>query len=106
MTNFNKAAYLGQWYEYSNVFEFYEDLPCKDNVYNFQPHFIYNMTSFIAKAFLCQLSNMLPIDKDGLTNNADIWSKHCFQVGGKCVRATYTDEGDQVGVLNEFVSEV
>ena len=33
MTNFNKAAYLGQWYEYSNVFEFYEDLPCKDNVY-------------------------------------------------------------------------
>jgi len=54
MTNFNKAAYLGQWYEYSNVFEFYEDLP----------------------------------------------------FGGKCVRATYTDEGDQVGVLNEFVSEV
>jgi len=54
MTNFDKAAYLGQWYEYSNVFEFYEDLP----------------------------------------------------FGGKCVRATYTDEGDEVGVFNEFVSEV
>jgi len=54
MANFDKNAYLGQWYEYSNVFEFYEDLP----------------------------------------------------FGGKCVRATYTDEGDEVGVLNEFVSEV
>merc|ERR1712037_985027 len=54
MTSFDKDAYLGQWYEYSNVFEFYEDLP----------------------------------------------------FGGKCVRATYTDEGDEVGVLNEFVSEV
>jgi len=54
MTNFDKDAYLGQWYEYANVFEFYQDLP----------------------------------------------------FGGKCVRATYTDEGDEVGVFNEFVSEV
>ena len=29
MTNFDKDAYLGQWYEYANVFEFYQDLPCK-----------------------------------------------------------------------------
>ena len=27
-------------------------------------------------------------------------------VGGKCVRATYTNEGDEVGVFNEFVSPV
>jgi len=54
MSNFNKDAYLGQWYEYANVFEFYQDLP----------------------------------------------------FGGKCVRATYTDEGDEVGVFNEYVSEV
>merc|ERR1712037_803509 len=54
MTSFDKDAYLGQWYECANVFEFYQDLP----------------------------------------------------FGGKCVRATYTDEGDEVGVFNEYVSEV
>ena len=29
MTNFDKTSYLGEWYEYANVFEFYQDLPCK-----------------------------------------------------------------------------
>ena len=27
-----------------------------------------------------------------------------FLVGAKCVRATYTDLGERVGVLNEYVS--
>ena len=27
-----------------------------------------------------------------------------FQIGGTCVRATYTDEGDKIGVLNEQVN--
>ena len=27
-----------------------------------------------------------------------------FQVGAKCVRATYTDQGETVGVKNEYVS--
>ena len=26
VTDFNKTAYLGQWYEHSNVFEWYQDL--------------------------------------------------------------------------------
>ena len=47
--NFDKAQYLGTWYEYANVFE---------------------------------------------------W----FQIGARCVKATYTDEGDKVGVLNEAVN--
>lgn len=54
MAGFSKAAYLGHWYEWANVFEWYQDLP----------------------------------------------------FGGRCVRATYTDEGDRVGVLNEYVSKV
>jgi len=54
LSGFSKASYLGQWYEYSNVFEVYEDLP------------------FV----------------------------------GRCVRATYTDTGDTIGVNNEFVSPV
>merc|ERR1711928_235397 len=53
MTNFDSSAYLGQWYEYSNMFEIYQDV---------------------------------------------------FAVGAKCVRATYTKEGDTVGVKNEYVS--
>ena len=32
--------------------------------------------------------------------------KTLMLVGGKCVRATYTNEGDEVGVFNEFVSPV
>ena len=27
-----------------------------------------------------------------------------YQIGAKCVRATYTDEGDVVGVFNEGVN--
>merc|ERR1711951_109107 len=53
MTDFDSSAYLGQWYEYSNMFEIYQDV---------------------------------------------------FAVGAKCVRATYTEEGDTVGVKNEYVS--
>merc|ERR1712192_80388 len=53
MTDFDSSAYLGQWYEYSNMFEIYQDV---------------------------------------------------FAVGAKCVRATYTEEGDVVGVKNEYVS--
>jgi len=53
MSSFDQAAYLGQWYEYSNVFEWYQDI---------------------------------------------------LAVGSKCVRATYTDQGDTIGVLNEYVS--
>merc|ERR1711911_62603 len=53
MTNFDYSAYLGQWYEYSNMFEIYQDV---------------------------------------------------FAVGAKCVRATYTEEGNTVGVKNEYVS--
>ena len=49
ISNFAKKRYLGPWYEYSNVFEFY-------------------------------------------------------QIGGTCVRATYTDEGDIIGVFNEQVN--
>jgi len=51
MSNFVKKRYLGPWYEYSNVFEFY-------------------------------------------------------QIGGTCVRATYTDEGDKIGVFNEQVNKI
>merc|ERR1719461_511048 len=51
MTQFNKTAYLGAWYEHSNTFELYE-------------------------------------------------------LGGTCVRATYTDEGDRIGVFNEQVNEI
>jgi len=54
MPNFDQSGYLGQWYEYSNVFEIFQDLP----------------------------------------------------FGGNCVRATYTKEGDSIGVLNEYVSSV
>merc|ERR1712088_1285144 len=53
MSDFDVSAYLGQWYEYSNMFEIYQDV---------------------------------------------------FAVGAKCVRATYTEEGDTVGVKNEYVS--
>ena len=49
ISNFAKTRYLGSWYEYANVFEFY-------------------------------------------------------QIGGTCVRATYTDEGDRIGVFNEGVN--
>merc|ERR1712002_1092635 len=27
ISGFDKSSYLGQWYEYSNVFEWYQDLP-------------------------------------------------------------------------------
>ena len=27
-----------------------------------------------------------------------------YEIGGKCVRATYTDEGDVIGVFNEQVN--
>merc|ERR1712037_810944 len=53
MADFDLSAYLGQWYEYSNMFEIYQDV---------------------------------------------------FAVGAKCVRATYVEEGDTVGVKNEYVS--
>jgi len=49
--NFDRTRYLGSWYEYSNVFEFY-------------------------------------------------------QIGSRCVRATYTDEGDRIGVFNEQVNSI
>jgi hypothetical protein len=70
VAGFDKAAYLGQWYEYSNVFELYEDLPCK----------------WISLKSGCMGYNC------------------ACAVGGKCVRATYTDEGEEVGVQNEYVS--
>merc|ERR1712037_604731 len=53
MSDFDVSAYLGQWYEYSNMFEIYQDV---------------------------------------------------FAVGAKCVRATYTEEGNTVGVKNEYVN--
>ena len=49
IANFDKSRYLGSWYEFANVFEFY-------------------------------------------------------QIGSTCVRATYTDEGDRIGVFNEQVN--
>ena len=49
IANFDKSRYLGSWYEFANVFEFY-------------------------------------------------------QIGSRCVRATYTDEGDRIGVFNEQVN--
>ena len=49
--NFDKTRYLGSWYEYANVFEFY-------------------------------------------------------QIGSRCVRATYTDEGNRIGVFNEQVNSM
>ena len=49
IANFDKSRYLGSWYEYANMFEFY-------------------------------------------------------QIGSECVRATYTDEGDRIGVFNEQVN--
>ena len=49
MAKFDKSRYLGSWYEYANVFEFY-------------------------------------------------------QIASECVRATYTDEGDRIGVFNEQVN--
>merc|ERR1712126_377458 len=53
LADFDLSAYMGQWYEYSNMFEIYQDV---------------------------------------------------FAVGAKCVRATYTEEGDTVGVKNEYFS--
>jgi len=53
MADFDLSAYMGQWYEYSNMFEIYQDV---------------------------------------------------FAVGAKCVRATYTEEGNTVGVKNEYFS--
>ena len=29
-----------------------------------------------------------------------------YEIGGTCVRATYTDEGDQIGVFNEQVNSM
>ena len=29
-----------------------------------------------------------------------------YQIGGNCVRATYTDEGDRIGVFNEQVNQM
>ena len=29
-----------------------------------------------------------------------------YQIGGTCVRATYTDEGDRIGVFNEQVNKM
>lgn len=55
ISSFDTMAYLGQWYEYSNMFEWYQDI---------------------------------------------------LAVGSKCVRATYTDQGDTIGVLNEYVSVI
>merc|ERR1712189_15561 len=49
--NFERNRYLGSWYEYSNVFKFY-------------------------------------------------------QIGSTCVRATYTNEGDRIGVFNEGVNSI
>ena len=51
LSNFERSRYLGSWYEFSNVFEFY-------------------------------------------------------QIGSSCVRATYTDEGDRIGVFNENVNKM
>lgn len=51
IANFDKSRYLGSWYEFANVFEFY-------------------------------------------------------QIGSRCVRATYTDEGDRIGVFNEQVNAI
>ena len=51
IANFDKSRYLGSWYEFANVFEFY-------------------------------------------------------QIGSECVRATYTDEGDKIGVFNEQVNKM
>jgi len=49
--NFDRKRYLGSWYEYANVFEFY-------------------------------------------------------QIGSTCVRATYTDQGNKVGVFNEQINSI
>jgi len=49
--NFQKERYLGTWYEYTNVFEFY-------------------------------------------------------QIGSTCVRATYTDLGNEIGVFNEQINSL
>ena len=51
VSNFDIGRYTGTWYEYSNVFEFYD-------------------------------------------------------IGARCIRATYTDEGDKIGVLNEAVNSM
>ena len=29
-----------------------------------------------------------------------------YQIGSECVRATYTDEGDKIGVFNEQVNKI
>ena len=51
ISNFDQSRYSGRWYEYSNVFEFYD-------------------------------------------------------IGARCIRATYTDDGDKIGVLNEAVNSM
>ena len=49
ISNFDKSQYAGTWYEYANVFEFYD-------------------------------------------------------IGAECIRATYTDDGDTIGVFNEALN--
>jgi len=51
ISNFDQTRYSGRWYEYSNVFEY-------------------------------------------------------FDIGARCIRATYTDQGDKIGVLNEAVNSI
>ena len=96
MTNFDSSAYLGQWYEYSNMFEIYQDIFAGSSE---QTPIIYHQNSF---TFYSE-KNLLPGDKAGL--HKIIVNLHIsFSVGAKCVRATYTEEGDIVGVKNEYVS--
>lgn len=49
ISNFDKSKYSGTWYEYANVFEFYD-------------------------------------------------------IGAECIRATYTDDGETIGVFNEALN--
>ena len=90
MADFDLSAYLGQWYEYSNMFEIYQD------VFAGTPITYPSKTSTEKKHICYTASSLHTIIVNLLVSS--------FTVGAKCVRATYVEEGGIVGVKNEYVS--
>ena len=90
MADFDLSAYLGQWYEYSNMFEIYQDVFAGIPI-------TYPSKTSTEKKHICDTA----ISLHTIIVNLLVSS---FTVGAKCVRATYVEEGGTVGVKNEYVS--
>jgi len=66
--------------------------------------------SYIIRSGFCKenVRGMTEFDKDRYLG---AWYEYAntfevYEIGGKCVRATYTDEGDVIGVFNEQVNTI